>query len=102
MTNPLFEDIDERVEGVGDERVAYCTVIRKGQSAKTSSFSVEDAKQAGLWDDRPTVKRKMKYDGWYQGKKVTAGRVGRTAQRRPLVQISEPHVADAGARVPAA
>lgn len=35
MTNPLFEDIEEHIEGTGDERVAYCTVMRRGQSPKT-------------------------------------------------------------------
>ena len=62
MTNPLFEDIEERIEGTGDERVAYCTVMRKGQAPKTSTFSVSDAKQAGLWDERPTVKRSQPHD----------------------------------------
>ena len=72
MTNPLFEDIEERIEGVGDDRIAYCMVMRKGQAAKTSTFSVFDAKQAGLWDDRPTTKRKAKWDGWINGKQVKA------------------------------
>ena len=69
----LLEDIEETIEGEGDNRVAICTVTRKGRKPKTSTFSVADAKQAGLWDDRPTVKRKMKYDGWFAGKMVKAG-----------------------------
>ena len=63
MTNPLFEDIEEHIEGTGDERVAYCTVMRRGQSPKTSTFSVSDAKRAGLWDERPTVGRTNRTTG---------------------------------------
>jgi hypothetical protein len=73
MTNPLFEDINERVEGEGDARTAYCSVKRKGQAEKTSSFSVSEAKQAGLWDERATLKRKAKWDGWANGKQFKAG-----------------------------
>ncbi len=39
----------EWIEGVGDNRVAYCTVARKGGKPVTRSFSVADAKVAGLW-----------------------------------------------------
>jgi hypothetical protein len=53
----LMEEIDERIEGTGDSRVAYCTVTRRGEQPKTSKFSVADAKQAGLWDERPKVTR---------------------------------------------
>lgn len=44
-----FENIAEVVEGQGDERVAVCTVKRRGQSETVSRFSVKDAKTAGLW-----------------------------------------------------
>jgi hypothetical protein len=73
MNSGLLEEIDEVIEGEGDNRVAFCTVKRKGFKARTSSYSVEDAKTAGLWDTRTTVKRKLKWDGWYGGKKVNAG-----------------------------
>jgi hypothetical protein len=73
MNSGLLEEIDEVIEGEGDNRVAFCTVKRKGFKARTSSYSVEDAKTAGLWDDRATVRRKAKYDGWFGGKQVKAG-----------------------------
>jgi hypothetical protein len=57
MQSPFFEEIDEGVEGEGDTRFGYCTVKRRGQAAKTSTFSVADAKQARLWDQNPKVER---------------------------------------------
>ena len=63
MTNPLFEDITEKIEGTGDQRTAYCTVKRQNQSPKTSTFSVVDAKLAGLWDERAKVTRTNRTTG---------------------------------------
>ena len=46
----LCEDFKEYIEGKGDERVAFCTSKRKGtKSEQTRTFSVADAKAAGLW-----------------------------------------------------
>jgi hypothetical protein len=45
----LLEHITETVEGEGDNRAAHCAVKRKGEDPVTRSFSVEDAKTAGLW-----------------------------------------------------
>lgn len=47
QSNPVFEDISEHY----DEKLqaAICTVKRKGQSEHTVTYSVEDAKKAGLF-----------------------------------------------------
>jgi hypothetical protein len=45
----LLQSIDERIEGDGDQRVAVCVVQRVGSAPKTTTFSVADAKRAGLW-----------------------------------------------------
>jgi len=42
-------DIDEAVEGKGEERAAAVTLQRVGRKARTFRFSVADAKKAGLW-----------------------------------------------------
>lgn len=47
--NPQFADIRERIDGEGDEMVATCEVERKGQTVTKKTFSVRDAKRAGLW-----------------------------------------------------
>ena len=50
MGTGLVEDFEERIEGEGDGRVATCMVKRKGVSTPVySTFSVADAKTAGLW-----------------------------------------------------
>lgn len=43
------EDISETIEGEGDKRAAICTIKRKGRSPVSRSFSVSNAKVAGLW-----------------------------------------------------
>jgi len=45
MQHPDFENIDEKVEN----GIATCTVTRKGMTPHTVTFSVEDAKKAGLF-----------------------------------------------------
>ncbi|HVL71698.1 MAG TPA: recombinase RecT, partial [Beijerinckiaceae bacterium] len=46
----LLDSIEETVTGDGDQRVATCIVKRKGDAKSiTSTFSVADAKKAGLW-----------------------------------------------------
>jgi len=42
-------DIQESIEGEGDNMVAVCVAVRQGASAVTARFSVADAKKAGLW-----------------------------------------------------
>lgn len=58
MSRPEFEDIEERIEGEGDARVAICTVKRKGRTPVTRKFSVEDAKKSGLWQTQAKVERR--------------------------------------------
>lgn len=46
----FLEYIKESIEGEGDDMVAVCETKRKGDpEPKRAEFSVEDAKQAGLW-----------------------------------------------------
>lgn len=45
----VYESHKEWIEGDGDNAIAYCEVKRKGQEAHKVSFSVNDAKKAGLW-----------------------------------------------------
>lgn len=50
MASGLCEDFAESVEGDGDKMAAVCTVKRVGLSSpSTQRFSVQDAKDAGLW-----------------------------------------------------
>jgi len=50
MGTGLVEDSEERVDGEGDNRVATCMMKRKGVKTPTvRTFSVADAKTAGLW-----------------------------------------------------
>jgi hypothetical protein len=50
MASGLCEDLSESIDGAGDLRAASCTVKRRGiPTPRTSSFSVADAKKAGLW-----------------------------------------------------
>ncbi|MDQ2079519.1 recombinase RecT [Xanthobacteraceae bacterium Astr-EGSB] len=49
----LLESIKEEVDGEGDAMVATCTVMRVGDLETVSrTFSVADAKTAGLWNKR--------------------------------------------------
>lgn len=45
----LVVDVEETVEGEGDSRKATCTVHRRDGRVVARSFSVADAKAAGLW-----------------------------------------------------
>ena len=55
----LAETIKEEIIGEGDDRVAICTVKRKGDPQPVvGSFSVADAKRARLWDPREKVQRR--------------------------------------------
>ena len=47
--SPVCKDIVEAVTGEGDKQVATCTATRVGAEPVVRSFSVEDAKKAGLW-----------------------------------------------------
>jgi hypothetical protein len=45
----LCQDIEEWTTGEGDDLAAHCKVTRRGASPVTQTFSVSDAKRAGLW-----------------------------------------------------
>jgi hypothetical protein len=49
-SHPDCEDIKEWMEGEKEDRVAWCTVKRKGRSEVTRSFSRKEATHAGLTD----------------------------------------------------
>lgn len=50
MRSGMVSDIQETVEGEGDEMVATCSVLRANiESRFISTFTVADAKRAGLW-----------------------------------------------------
>lgn len=50
LAMPALDSFKEFVEGDGDKRVAVCVLKRKGWPDETRrTFSVEDAKKAGLW-----------------------------------------------------
>lgn len=58
--------IKEWFDGEGDNLTAYCSITR-GDNGETieRSFSVADAKAAGLWDTREKIRRKDKSGNWY-------------------------------------
>jgi len=50
LASPVCEGIEETIEGEGTANpVAVCVAKRKGRNPVRSTFSVEDAKRAGLW-----------------------------------------------------
>lgn len=55
----LFEWCEETLVGEGDNRKAIFKIKRKGEPEVISTFSVEDAIAAGLWDTREFI---QKYD----------------------------------------
>ncbi len=44
-----LEEFEEAIDGEGDAMIATCKVKRRGESPIISTFSVADAKAAGLW-----------------------------------------------------
>lgn len=49
LAHPKLENIEESYEGEGDALTAVCVITRKGMSPYSATFSVQDAKDAGLW-----------------------------------------------------
>jgi hypothetical protein len=49
LSHKSCEDIEEYIEGEGNEMVAVCIAKRKGKKPSEQRFSVADAKTAGLW-----------------------------------------------------
>lgn len=66
MSSGLCLRCEEWFEGDNDSLRALCLVQRKGQSAKTTVFGVDDAKRAGLWQTQAVVKRRNKDGGTYE------------------------------------
>jgi hypothetical protein len=46
--SPLCEDVIERITGEGDKMIATCEAKRRGSASVISTFSMADAKRAGL------------------------------------------------------
>jgi hypothetical protein len=65
LSQPSLEDAREWIEGEGDNRVAHCEIKRRGKSLVRKSFSVADAKRAGLWKTEPRTKKQGR-DGTYE------------------------------------
>lgn len=56
----------EWIEGEGDARVAHCETLRRGEAEPVRrSFSVADAKAAGLWQTAAMVTKKRRDGGEY-------------------------------------
>lgn len=65
--SPLCLYIKEWVDGEGDNMVAYCETHRKGEfKPELRSFSVADARKAGLWQTESVVKRRAKNGETYE------------------------------------
>jgi hypothetical protein len=47
----------EWTDGSGDDRVWHCAVTRPDGTVIERTFSVAEARQAGLWDTRPKIKK---------------------------------------------
>jgi len=58
--SPLCDDVQETMEGSGDELTAVCVAKRKGRAPVTGRFSVTDAKRAGLWQTEARVTRRRR------------------------------------------
>lgn len=67
--NAACEWVKETITGDGDKMVATCSIQRRGDPEPTTrTFTVEDAKKAGLWDTRENVKRKGKDGSEYEAR----------------------------------
>ena len=59
--------IREWIEGEGDARVAWCEITRcDNKEMIKRKFSVQDAKRAGLWDNREKIRAKDKNNAWHE------------------------------------
>src|SRR5690606_3001791 len=65
--NPVCLYVKEWIDGEGDSRVAYCETRRRGEDDPVRrSFSVDDAKRAGLWQTKEIVKKRKKDGSFYE------------------------------------
>lgn len=86
LAHPHCEDLQETFEGEGDTLTAVCVITRKGMSPYEARFSVQDAKDAGLWGQRT-------WKGF--GKDMLVNRAfGRAARRRFADALNGFHVAE--------
>jgi hypothetical protein len=59
--------IREWIEGEGDARIAWCEITRgDNEEVIRRTFSVDDARRAGLWDTRAKIKQKDKGNIWHE------------------------------------
>ncbi len=58
QVHPDYEWHKEWIDGMGDKMVAHFQIKRRGQDVHEEIFSVDDAKIAGLWDDRKVINRR--------------------------------------------
>ena len=59
--------IREWIEGEGEARVAWCEITRgDNKEVIRRKFSVDDAKRAGLWDTRTTIRWRDKTNTWHE------------------------------------
>lgn len=57
LGHPDCADVIETTTGSGETMVATCEVVRRGRAPVVRTFSVEDAKRAGLWKTEPKTKK---------------------------------------------
>ena len=86
LSHPELENLEESYEGEGDSLKAICTITRKGMSPHTDTFSIQDAKDAGLWGQRTwkTFAKDMLLNRAF----------GRAARRRFADALNGIHVAE--------
>jgi hypothetical protein len=63
---PDCEDVIESFEGSGDKLTAVCEVRRRGRHPTIRKFSVDDAKRANLWKDKPKTTKTGKGGSTYE------------------------------------
>src|SRR5580698_8984913 len=62
-----LEDWTEGIRGEGEEMTAFCIVKRRGvKTPKEATFSVADARRAGLWEDQAKIRKQV----WENDKRV--------------------------------
>ncbi|MBW3096853.1 hypothetical protein [Pseudohoeflea coraliihabitans] len=63
----VCEYVREWIDGEGDEMIAYCETKRKSETEPVKrSFSVDDAKRAGLWQTEARVQKRARGGGTYE------------------------------------
>jgi len=86
LAHPHCTDLQETFEGEGDTLTAVCIITRKDMSPYKATFSVQDAKDAGLWG-RNTWKN-------FSKDMLVNRAFGRAARRRFADALNGFHVAE--------